>query len=177
MKFYSYYKIKFSPYRKTSANQSFLTLITLIKVTGDHSMSLALSEPMHALPEIKEKIRIALEAAEEQLNFLIAIISKPDFLSRAAIEQGMTKYSNQMHQMKLLRQQCADWLQIPSITETYRTSIFELEIASFKLDRWSEKILYILRHLCQLAINREHDDFPCNHINEYSPKQTILRQH
>lgn len=137
-------------------------------------MSLALSEPIHALPEIKEKIRIALEAAEEQLNFLIAIISKPDFLNRAAMEQGMPRYSNQM---KLLRQQCADWLQIPSIAETYRTSIFELEIASFKLDRWSEKILCILRHLCQLAINREHNDSPCNHINDVSAKTTILRQH
>ena len=58
-----------------------------------------------------------------------------------AIKEVILKYQNQINHMRVIRQQCEYWLNTEALLKSKKTTIYQLEINSFKLQRLSEDII------------------------------------
>ena len=69
------------------------------------------SRPFENFSAIESQVNIAIEAANQQINFLFGISPNSDFFTLEALQDITLKYQNQSAQMEILQQQCEHWLE------------------------------------------------------------------
>ena len=128
-------------------------------------LQLSQPESIVKLNEVSKKIQIAFEAASEQMNLLCAFIAKPDTFDNALIVKYIPNYSHQAHEMRLVRDKCKQLYQTENLTPASIHTISMLELDSLKLERLSEKIVFLLRYYTKAGESahlekapRVHDD-------------------
>ena len=97
------------------------------------------SQPFVNFSAIESQVDIALEAANQQLNFLFGISPNSDFFTLESLQDTALKYQNQSTQMDILQQQCEH------LSKEQKTAIYQLEINGFKLHELTEKIIAKLK--------------------------------
>ena len=103
------------------------------------------SQPFVNFSAIESQVDIALEAANQQLNFLFGISPNSDFFTLESLQDTALKYQNQSTQMDILQQQCEHWLETEVLSKEQKTAIYQLEINGFKLHELTEKIIAKLK--------------------------------
>ena len=99
------------------------------------------SQSFETFSAIENQVQIALEAANDQLNFLFGISPTSDFFTLESLQDTTLKYQNQSTQMDILQQQCEHWLETEVLSQTQKTAIYQLEINGFKLHELTKKII------------------------------------
>ena len=99
------------------------------------------SQPFETFSAIESQVDIALEAANQQLNFLFGISPTIDFFTLKNIQETALRYENQIAQMEILQLQCEHWLQTERLSKNQKIAVYQLEINGFKLRELSEKII------------------------------------
>ncbi len=109
--------------------------------------------------------KIAFEAASEQMNLLCAFIAKPDTFDHVLIVKYIPNYSHQAHEMRLVRHKCKQLYQTENLMPASCHTIATLELNSLKLERMSEKIVFLLRYYAKAGesahlekVSRAQDD-------------------
>ena len=129
---------------------------------------LQLSQPKSIvkLRKISEEIKVAFEAASEQLNLLSAFLSRPNTLDHALIIKYMPNYSNQAHEMRFVQQECKRVVQAENLTPASHHFIAALELESLALERMSEKIVTLLRYFAKVGQHMHlNDEVPINAVD------------
>ena len=110
-------------------------------------------QSLDLLPVVQEKILEFVEASELTLINLEAMKNRPDILSSKTCEQAAVTYEKQVSQLLLLREQCSQWHRNDYLSQTQKKSLIALDKDISRLEKLTQQILFIARHLAEPSID------------------------
>lgn len=110
-------------------------------------------QTLNMLPVMVANIQDALETSQLTLLNLESMKDRPDILRGKTSEQLVHAHEKQLHQLLVLREQCAHWRRTDYLTPTQKDSLAELERNISLLEKLSQQILFITRHFAAPPID------------------------